>query len=124
MSCDYCKKGKKLPCLACGAPTPWGSACSDLLCDFPSPSENARKQLAEGMLVEKERLIKAAISHKLGRSNWTLADVKGRGEFIITPDKIETFCFDGMELIDFYPAKFGVVENVISGKQNYLLLYT
>ena len=31
MSCGYCKKGTKLPCLACGAPTPWGSACSDLL---------------------------------------------------------------------------------------------
>nr|MBF0222967.1 hypothetical protein [Desulfobulbaceae bacterium] len=88
-----------------------------------TPPESIRTQLAEGMLREKEHLIKAAIQTQIGFA-WEISDLKGRGEFIISPEKVETFVFDGVALIEFYPPEFFLDMNTIGGKQNYRLLYT
>lgn len=58
------------------------------------------KQLAHGLAAQKEALIKTAITHQIG-DDWTIADITGKGAFIILPDKTEIFAFEGVGLIHF-----------------------
>ena len=54
--------------------------------------------LAEGLAGKKELLIRQAINHFLDRKDWTLDEIKGRGELIIDSENQETFRFDGESL--------------------------
>jgi len=58
-------------------------------------------KLATGLAAQKEKLIKDAITYKIGNDEWCIADLTGRGEMRILPDKTEIFAFDGQELIHF-----------------------
>ena len=88
--------------------------------------EQKTMQLLHGHTAQKESLIKAAIEHCIGK-DWTIADIIGRGEFIIQPDKTEIFSFDGRELIHFTTrievdnSRNGVF---VSAVTEYRLLYT
>lgn len=77
---------------------------------------------------QKERLLEEAISHQIGNNDWAISDITGRGEFIIHPDKTETFCFDGVELIYFGHTRTEIDDKgpgiKINAVQDYKLLYT
>lgn len=64
-------------------------------------------QLARGIVEQKEFLIKHAIEHCIGK-DWTVDDIKGRGEFTVLPDNTEVFSFDGQEMIHFYHTRVEV----------------
>ena len=88
---------------------------------------NSHTKLAGQVVKEKDKLIKDAISHKIGSENWSITDIANRGEMSILPDKTEVFSFDGQELIRFWPA---TTKTVCSGtgfsgtaEQKYQLLY-
>ena len=61
------------------------------------------KQISFSMCEQKEEEIKKAITHVIGRDNWTIEELKGRGSINIYPDKTELFVFDGVDLLRFYP---------------------
>lgn len=92
-----------------------------------SALEQKTMQLAHGLAVQKESLIKSAIEHCIGK-DWTIAEITGRGEFNIQPDNTEIFSFDGRELIHFYHTRTevdsshkGIFMRVVI---DYRLLYT
>lgn len=100
-----------------------GSTEAPLLYGFPSPVQSAAKQLAGCIGAERDRLVREAINYKIGHSDWRLSEVKERGKFVITPDKKETFVFDGESLIEFVPPEFSRDVTIISGRQKHRLLY-
>jgi hypothetical protein len=60
---------------------------------------------AEFLAKLKEAEIRAAITHQFGSSSFTLDDVVDRGHMTVR-DGIETFSFDGVDLVKFYPPEF------------------
>ena len=82
------------------------------------------EQLAENTAAWKDQRIREAINYKLGRSDWTLAEVRGRGVFNKTPDGIVTFAFDGEPLIEFHPGDIVTLDAyTVKSTQNFKLLY-
>lgn len=88
------------------------------------PTEISR--LTKAIVAQKDGLMKDAISHKLGRSDWRIAELTGRCEMRILPDKSEIFSLDGCDLIQFYPPKTKIDNNglgmSIKSAQEYRLL--
>lgn len=85
-------------------------------------------KLAIGLASKKESLIKDAITHQVGDDQWTIADITGRGEFKILPDKTEIFAFDGVDLIHFGYMRTkidnGNIGIYMNATQEYRLLYS
>jgi len=85
-------------------------------------------KLSKELAVQKEKLIKDAINYKIGNSEWCIADLTGRGEMKILPDKTEIFAFDGQELIHFGNFRTEIDNKAmgwsIKAVQEYRLLYS
>lgn len=79
-------------------------------------------EVTTALMRQKDVLIKRAIDHRLGE-DWTVEEVTGRGCMVITPDKIETFEFDGVPLIEFLPFDSTMHDNIIQVSIKYRLLY-
>jgi len=58
------------------------------------------KMIANAMAAEKEKIIRKAISSRIG-DKWVDADLKGRGKLLLLQDGTEKFIFDGVEMIHF-----------------------
>ena len=81
-------------------------------------------RLADEISAKKEELLRRAISHKIGRNDWTVDEIKGRGYFLIDASKKETFYMDEEPLIEFYPINSNCKNNILKVSQNYRILYT
>ena len=71
-------------------------------------NKELRENLVSKLTTGKDNLIKEAISHSMGREDWSLDEVVNRGEFRSyqqIPD-VEEFCFDGVPLLEFHYPKF------------------
>lgn len=65
-----------------------------------------RDALARSVVAQRDELAKAAIDFKLGRIDWTVEEIKGRGELIKYPDGRVVFEFDKAALLEFHPASW------------------
>jgi hypothetical protein len=77
---------------------------------------------------QRDHIIFDAISHALGRSDWELYDVMGRGNLRTQKDTgREWFSFDGVDLIQFEPPEFSQTVELGATtahiQQSYRLLY-
>ncbi|MDH5216836.1 MAG: hypothetical protein OEX19_04020 [Gammaproteobacteria bacterium] len=69
------------------------------------------KLFADSMLLQKEKLLRSAISCKIGRSDWSIEEMKGRLRYIVWPDKSETYLLDEAPLMRFLPFELEVGED-------------
>lgn len=76
---------------------------------------------------KKEQLIEKAIDFVMKGEPWNIDDVKNNGKFIVKHDKTETFQFNGIQLIVFYPLFSNRTTDCCNHKDslifNYELLY-
>lgn len=85
-------------------------------------------KLTTRLATQKESEIKNAITHIIGNEQWTIADIAGRGEIKILPDKTEIFAFGGIDLIHFGCMRTEIYNDGIGIKmravQEFRLLYS
>jgi len=84
--------------------------------------ENISKGLALSLSEQKEEIIREAITHKVGRK-WSLADLARHGEFRMTPDGVETFSFNGEDLVRFFEPSVALSVDTATAYLNYKILY-
>ena len=86
----------------------------------------AAKQISTAMVANKDQLITEAINNSIGKG-WTIGEIAGRGEIVVLPDKTETFVFDGVELLRFWPPVSEIDDSgmgiKIKATQQYMELY-
>lgn len=80
---------------------------------------DAMKALAQG----RDKILVNAINFKIGEG-WALTDIIKRGRFIVYPSKLETFVFDDVPLVDFWPHETTMLANSLTITQKYRKLYS
>jgi len=86
--------------------------------------EELRNQLAESFSLQKDTIIKDAISYALGRDDWELEEIINRCAVQkFTHNKEETFLFDNVPLITFLPMEFSNIGSKMSISTQYRKLY-
>jgi hypothetical protein len=60
-------------------------------------------QLAGAMAAKTDAVLKEAVTRFLGRTDWTLDELKGRCVTQRWPNGIEEFCIDGVAIAELHP---------------------
>ena len=60
-------------------------------------------QLSSAMVAKTDNILREAVTRFLGRDDWALVELKGRGSLNKLPSGVEVFCLDGVELVELYP---------------------
>lgn len=63
----------------------------------------AAEQLGSAMAAKTDNVLREAVTRFLGRDDWTLGELKDRGELKRWPSGIDVFCLDGVALVELYP---------------------
>lgn len=86
----------------------------------------AAEQLGSATAAKTDNVLREAVTRFLGRDDWTLGELKDRGELKRWPSGVEVFFLDGVALVELYPV---TVEHekkggraVISAKRNHRFL--
>lgn len=85
---------------------------ADLLNDVGDRLSDMAKQFSITVQKKKDDIIKDALNSYLGRTDWTIEELKGRCERLIPialpyGKRTETFCIDGVKLVTFHPTTLG-----------------
>lgn len=86
---------------------------ADLLnCDTGDRIHDVAKQFAMDIQKKKDDIIKDQLNSYLGRTDWTIEELKGRCECLIPvalpySKRTETFVIDGVKLVTFHPTTLG-----------------
>lgn len=60
-------------------------------------------QLGNIMAANTENILREAVTRFLGRNDWTLCELKGRGVLQRLPSGVDVFCLDGVALAELHP---------------------
>lgn len=74
----------------------------------------AAEQLGSAMAAKTDNVLREAITRFLGRDDWALADLKGRGALIRLQSGVEVFSLDGVALVEFCPIEIDDEQNGFS----------
>ena len=84
-------------------------------------------RLATKAIKVREKIIVDAINHAIGL-DWAIEDIRDRGVIKYWPNGIETFCFDGVNMVEFHHSNVHEVACAASFKikhtQYFKLLYS
>ncbi|WNO60431.1 hypothetical protein [Rheinheimera sp. MMS21-TC3] len=89
---------------------------ADLLnCDTGDRIHDMAKQFAMDIQKKKDDIIKDQLNCYLGRTDWTIEELKGRCECLIPialpyGKRTETFVIDGVKLVTFHPATQAITQ--------------
>lgn len=59
--------------------------------------------LGSAMAAKMDNILREAVARFLGRDDWTLGELKGRGALQRLPNGVEVFCLDGVALVELHP---------------------
>ena len=65
--------------------------------------DSVQAQLAGAMAANDDAVIREAINRWLGRDDWTLGEIQGRGVMQHQPNGKTVFCLDGVAIVELYP---------------------
>lgn len=60
-------------------------------------------RLGSAMAAKMDNILREAVTRFLGRDDWTLGELKGRGVLQRLPSGVEVFCVDGVALVELHP---------------------
>lgn len=60
-------------------------------------------QLGGAMSAKTDNILREAVTRFLGRADWTLGELKGRGALNRLPSGAEVFCLDGVAIVELFP---------------------
>jgi hypothetical protein len=61
------------------------------------------EQLGSAIAAKTDNILREAVSRFLGREDWVISELKGRGALNTLPSGVEVFCLDGVALVELHP---------------------
>lgn len=71
----------------------------------------------------KEHHMIEAINFVLGRTDWSLFEIREKAKLTVHPNKHEIFSYDGIELLEIMPVRYEEDGFVMTAKRSIIKLY-